>query len=196
MNMRITGVCLALLLAVTAIPALGAEGRIPVWQYPTSISAPGKYIVTRDIVGGGGIPIITIASSDVDLDINGFTLDQTAAGGAPVIEIIGDVDTLEIDVIIRNGILVNGTFSIERNNLAGNVYGDRVVIEDIQSRDATASANAATRSASLASMGSAPSSPGGMWIASITFLRLRFSPLPWGSSRMATALRSWASHAT
>jgi hypothetical protein len=139
MNGAALKLSIPMLICLVALPAVAGEGRIPVWQYPTTINAPGKYIVTRNITGGGGIPIITIAATDVDLDINGFTLDQTAAGGAPVILISGNPDTLDVDVVIRNGILLNGTQSILRDASTGQA-GDRVVIEDIQSRSATRSA--------------------------------------------------------
>lgn len=113
-------------------PAIAGEGRIPIWKYPTTISAPGKYIVTRDIRGNGA-PVIDIQAHQVDLDINGFTLEETS-GGFPVIEITGDL----VDVVIRNGILVGGRESIERNAAAAQT-GDRVVIEDIQTMRASSS---------------------------------------------------------
>jgi hypothetical protein len=124
----------ALVVAFVALPAIAGEGRIPVYQYPTVISAPGKYIVTRDIIGFGGTPIIDIQINDVDLDLNGFTLTE-ATGGSPVIAITGDV----VDVVIRNGFLVGGRESIERGAGAAQL-GDRVVIEDVQCKESSASA--------------------------------------------------------
>jgi len=120
----------ALVAAFVVLPALAGEGRIPVYQYPTIIGAPGKYIVTRDISGAGGLPVINIQAQNVDLDINGFTLREGGAG-APVIAITGDL----VDVIIRNGILEGGTQSIERGSGAAQI-GDRVVIEDVQTKSA------------------------------------------------------------
>jgi parallel beta-helix repeat protein len=121
-----------ILICVIVLPAVAGEGRIPIWQYPTSITQAGKYIVTRDIINPGGAPqpIIDIQVASVDIDINGFTLDNSGSP-APVINIADDV----VDVVIRNGFLVGGTHSIERSS-AASTEGQRVVIEDIQTRKA------------------------------------------------------------
>ena len=52
------------------------EGRIPIWQYPTVITTPGKYIVTRNITQNPGMPVIDVLPGTVavDIDLNGFTL--------------------------------------------------------------------------------------------------------------------------
>jgi parallel beta-helix repeat protein len=117
----------ALVVVFVALPAIAGEGRIPIYQYPTVIGAPGKYIVTRDI-RGGGLPVIDINSHNVDLDINGFNLEETT-GAAPVIAITGDL----VDVVIRNGNLIGGSNSIDRGFGAAQ-EGDRVVIEDVQTK--------------------------------------------------------------
>jgi parallel beta-helix repeat protein len=122
----------ALVVAFVALPAIAGEGRIPVYQ-PTVIGNPGKYIVTRNITNVG-VPVIVIQATDVDLDINGWTLTE-ASGAAPVIEIVSDT----VDVVIRNGFLVGGRESIERGAGAAQI-GDRVVIEDVQCKDSSASA--------------------------------------------------------
>ena len=99
---------LVILICAVALPALAAEGRIPIWQYPTIITAPGKYIVTRNISAAGGpMPVIQIQVPDVDIDINGFTLDASGSP-VPVIYIIDDI----VDVVIRNGNLVGGSASV------------------------------------------------------------------------------------
>lgn len=129
-----TSVKLAVLvvIGVMALPAIAGEGRFPIWQYPTIITAPGKYIVTRDISSlGGAMPIIDIQVANVDVDINGFVLDASGSP-APAINIADDI----VDVVLHNGMLVGGTESILRGTTAGTI-GQRVVIEDIQSRDAT-----------------------------------------------------------
>jgi len=67
---------LIVLTALTSLPLLAGEGRIPIWK-TTTITAPGSYIVTRDI---GAIPdsnpprAITVDADDVDIDLNGFAL--------------------------------------------------------------------------------------------------------------------------
>jgi parallel beta-helix repeat protein len=102
-RLRIASAGLALLLAITAIPALAAEGRIPVWR-PITISPGGEgmYILTRDITASGA-PAIDIQAGTVavDIDLNGFTI--YGAAGFNVIRAVG-VDSLTI----RNGTIMGG----------------------------------------------------------------------------------------
>ncbi len=127
---RILSVCAVV--CILALPAWSAEGRRPVWVPGTIIGVDGHYIVTRDIIGGAGTPIIDIAAPRVTLDLNGFTLDNSGAGVAAII-ISGPV----VEVKIRNGTIVGGSESIFRP--LGPV-ARTVIIEDIQSKDATADA--------------------------------------------------------
>lgn len=66
-----------LMVALTLIGtnALALEGKTAIYA-PTTIAAPGSYILTRNITGAA--PLITITSSDVTLDLNGFTLESTS----------------------------------------------------------------------------------------------------------------------
>jgi parallel beta-helix repeat protein len=121
-----------MIVGLAALPAWSAEGRRPVWVDGTILGVDGHYIVTRDIVGGAAAPIITIASPNVTLDLNGFTLDGSGSPFA-VIDIVSPV----VEVTIRNGTIIGGTSSI---NLATGLVSRTVIIEDIQSKDATADA--------------------------------------------------------
>lgn len=69
-----------LMVALTLIGtnALALEGKTAIYA-PTTIAAPGSYILTRNITGAA--PLITITSSDVELDLNGFTLESTSTTG-------------------------------------------------------------------------------------------------------------------
>lgn len=58
---------------VSTRSTLAADGRRPIYG-PTTITEPGSYILTRDIGDLSGVPTITIAASNVDLDLNGFTV--------------------------------------------------------------------------------------------------------------------------
>ncbi len=65
-------------LIVSALPALAAEGRIPVWQ-PNTVIGPGQegqYILTRNIFAAPGLPAIDIlpGTQAVEIDLNGFTI--------------------------------------------------------------------------------------------------------------------------
>jgi parallel beta-helix repeat protein len=124
---RLAALSLLLLMLALAVPTHAGEGRTPLFE-PTTIVADGKYIVTRDIVGGGVAPVIDVAAANVDIDLNGFTLSNGAG--------LGDVITVSVpvtQVTIRNGTLDGGGSSIDATLAAG---GEKIVIEDIKSQSA------------------------------------------------------------
>jgi hypothetical protein len=113
---------LALVLALTALPALAAEGRIPIWQ-PTQIApgGEGKYILTRDVVANAAQPVaidILPGTVAVDIDLNGFTI----YGIANAIQARG-VDSLTV----RNGTIMGSN--------ADGIHAEecrKVVVEDVK----------------------------------------------------------------
>ncbi len=109
-----------------SVPTMAAEGRIPVFA-PTVIVADGKYIVTRPIAGAGLAPVIDIAfpSANVDLDLNGFTLSQPAAGPAVIL-----ISAPVKEVRIHNGTLAGGANGIEAPGA-----GRKVIVEDVKVQD-------------------------------------------------------------
>jgi parallel beta-helix repeat protein len=122
----------ALAVALATAPALGAEGRMPLWQQ--TVLAPGvaegKFIVTRDITPppGGGTAISIIGGpgfEHADIDLNGFTVSGDPAGGGHVIEAFGLAS-----LTVRNGEL--------RQTAAAGLDGIRavavskVVVEDVK----------------------------------------------------------------
>jgi parallel beta-helix repeat protein len=106
---------------------LAAEGRTPVFAPGTLLGADGKYIVTRNLIGGAG-SVITIGAPNVDLDLNGFLL--TGGGGGPVISVLGGVD----HVTIRNGVLSGGTIGID---FPGGPVSRKIDIEDVKIHNPT-----------------------------------------------------------
>jgi hypothetical protein len=58
------------------------DGKTPIWE-ATTLSSPGNYIVTRDIVTAAG-PVLNILMENVTVDLNGFTL-RTADPSAAVV---------------------------------------------------------------------------------------------------------------
>jgi parallel beta-helix repeat protein len=115
---RVSGV---LIVPLFAGVVLAAEGRTPVFLPGTLLGVDGKYIVTRNLVGGAGA-VITIGAPNVDLDLNGFLL--TGAGG-PVISVLAGVD----HVTIRNGVLAGGSIGID---FPGGPAARKIDIEDVK----------------------------------------------------------------
>ncbi len=70
--------CCVLAGLILAAPAFADEGRIPIYER-TTISVPGSYVVTRDIVIDADYAI-RIDASPVQIDLNGFTLRSTDWG--------------------------------------------------------------------------------------------------------------------
>jgi hypothetical protein len=95
---------------LAAGPALADEGRIPIWE-PTTIDAPGHYILTRDIATTA-TEAIAILSDGVTLDLGGRTIslgDSTLYGIR--IDLSG-VPTPHLDVVVVNGRIKGGGIGI------------------------------------------------------------------------------------
>ena len=87
----------------------------------TTINSPGHYYLTRDIVVPGSQIAITIATSNVNLDLGGFTIDGNDVNPNWGIWISG----VQTDVTIRNGTIRDFQFAID------GIDDDRVIIENI-----------------------------------------------------------------
>jgi len=109
------------LLIFTLPPSFAAEGRTPVWLPGTAIGAPGRYIVTRNLIGGA--PTISITVGNVDLDLNGMTLDAGGVAAPVIIVVAGGTG----DVVIHDGTVLNGG-----ENIAITAPGQRLVLEDLK----------------------------------------------------------------
>jgi parallel beta-helix repeat protein len=123
------------LVALVVLPAIAGEGRTPIYAWQTTITQPGKYIVTRDIT-----PLICNAAvidiqvpagaitgpGHVDIDLNGFRV--SACPGHPVILAQG-----QDNITVRNGTLA---FADQGVLVIGGPAGNRkVVIEDVKITD-------------------------------------------------------------
>jgi parallel beta-helix repeat protein len=134
--------CKVLILALVALvvlPAIAAEGRTPIYAWQTNITAPGKYIVTRDIFPlictAPPIDIVTapgppIPPGHVDIDLNGFRV--AACPGHPVIHAVG-----QDNITIRNGTVMWGDYGvfIEADPSDDAARNRKVVIEDVKVMD-------------------------------------------------------------
>lgn len=89
------------------IPAVGgSDGRIPIAS-SGSISNPGSYALTNNLITTGAVTTIFITASNVTLDLNGFRVGNTGSAGT-CIALIGAVS----NITIRNGVTVNGESGI------------------------------------------------------------------------------------
>ncbi|HZV70775.1 MAG TPA: right-handed parallel beta-helix repeat-containing protein [Saprospiraceae bacterium] len=70
--------------------------RIPIDSLPYTISAPGSYYVTANLTGAVGI---TIATSNVTLDLNGYTLKGTAGNNSEGVK----VSVAVTNINVKNG---------------------------------------------------------------------------------------------
>jgi hypothetical protein len=72
------------------------EKRIPISSIPLTISQPGSYYLTQDVVGPNGI---TVAVINVTIDLNGFTILGPGKGAGGSASAIHGGD----DLLVRNG---------------------------------------------------------------------------------------------
>jgi hypothetical protein len=76
------------------------EPRTPISSLPFTISQPGSYYLTGDLTGASGQNAILITSSNVTLDLMGFTLQ---GGGGIVSGITFGAGPDKVNIVIRNG---------------------------------------------------------------------------------------------
>jgi len=119
-------VLLGFLLAAFAV-SLGRtdEGRTPIYR-PTTITAPGHYVVTRDFSYPSGSGVL-IQANNVTLDLDGHTITGPACGfGDTAIKI--DTSAATQGIVIRNGRLLGGCLGIW-SDITNRV---RVKIQDVE----------------------------------------------------------------
>lgn len=89
---------------LSASLALAGDGRIEISQssIPLTITNSGSYLLTENVTGSSGSNAITIAASDVSLDLNGFALNGVA-GSLSGVAVSGG----RINVAIQNGTIRN-----------------------------------------------------------------------------------------
>lgn len=94
------------LLLLSGLPrcvwAADADGCIAISSAPFTISNSGSYCLTKDISTSTGTAI-QINSSDVALDLGGYTLNGLSSGGSTSAAAITDAYTLRRNITVRNG---------------------------------------------------------------------------------------------
>jgi hypothetical protein len=86
------------------------EPRVPISSAPFTITQPGSYYLTTNLTVSGG-NAITIATNDVTLDLNGFTISSTTnpASGIGIL-LSGSLRNITIqNGFIRGGVTNNGS---------------------------------------------------------------------------------------
>lgn len=139
MTERFTKLALLIVVACWSTAAL-AQGQTPIpfgpVGTPITITAPGSYIVTRNLVSTGPGPIINVAVAgapgDVQIDLNGFVLNNSANAIDPVVRVTVAGPIARHEVTIRNGTLYGGSAGIE---VAGPAR--KLVVEDVKISDFT-----------------------------------------------------------
>ncbi len=125
-----TRLCALSLASLAVLPAVAAEGRIPVFLPGTVLCADGKYIVTRNLIGPG--PVVLIAAQNVDLDLNGFLVFETTSAN-PAIRVAaaacspGPPD----HVTIHNGTITGSSTGIEVPNGVSKIDIEDVKIHNV-----------------------------------------------------------------
>ncbi|MFN7965406.1 MAG: hypothetical protein U0V87_06950 [Acidobacteriota bacterium] len=110
---------LTMLAALTATLVAGsedqyaAEGRVPI-AGPTTIQSRGSYVVTRNISGTG--PLLVLAADGIDVDLNGFTLEETSLTHS-VIEVAGVKRSA-----VHDGTLVGGFNGVSLSGAHNSAY--------------------------------------------------------------------------
>jgi hypothetical protein len=123
------------------------EPRTPISSLPFTITAPGSYYVTSNLVGVAGSGGITIRTNNVTIDLNGFTLFGPSSGT------FDDGITPNgswSNIVIRNGKLSGWTRSgigagtlahcivedviSSENRLSGIVVGDSSIVQRCSAR--------------------------------------------------------------
>lgn len=107
--------------------AYADEGRIYI-SGPTTISAPGSYIVVNDIVAT--FTGIYIDSSNVKLDLNGFTVSHTGANIGDGVAILPGYNNVEVTNGAITGFTRHGVFVPGKSATGRNIKLNRLRISD------------------------------------------------------------------
>lgn len=124
-----TCVSTAFVLALAVGAAAAGEGRQPIWRSPTVINSSGKYFLARNLPANPAGPVITILAGNVDLDLNGMEIDQSATPAHAAIAVVGGAE-----VRVHDGFILGG----KHNILADTTQ--RIIIEDVVASNPAAEA--------------------------------------------------------
>jgi hypothetical protein len=103
----------------------------PITSLPVTLDQPGHYYVTRNL--GSATGGISITTSDVSVDLGGFTLSGPGATGTGI-----QIDPLPTRTVIRNGTVHNWQFGIRQ--IPGEDNESEIVIEHVTVSDTASQA--------------------------------------------------------
>ena len=96
-----------LFITMVFLTSLGwSVGQTDIAYVPYTISTPGSYIMVKDLYAAPNINAITIATSDISIDLNGHTLYGAGTTAASGYGIYGSLDYPK-SIIIKNGTIQN-----------------------------------------------------------------------------------------
>jgi hypothetical protein len=122
--MKYLRIFLTLAIAFAAALPAKADTTIgtPILSVPFVITKPGKYKLTKNLLNAGAGPAIVVATRDVVIDLNGFTLSGQSDARA---ENVG-ITTNSPNTIIRNGTIRK--FNTGISDFAG---ANGTIVEDV-----------------------------------------------------------------
>jgi hypothetical protein len=100
------------------------EPRTPISLAPYTISQPGSYFLTTNLNLTTGLSAITIAASDVTLDLSGFTISSTTYPltlGSGIL-----ISSNLSNITIKNGFIHGGTIDLGNGNFSGGGFGSGI----------------------------------------------------------------------
>jgi hypothetical protein len=116
------------------------EPRTPISSAPFTISTPGSYYLTTNVVVGTGLAI-QITTNYVTLDLNGFTIASTDPGnsGAGILLGGGDSDITIFNGYIRGSVTNNGSGVYSGPGFNNGIIFNSVVPQNIHISNVTVS---------------------------------------------------------
>ena len=93
------------------------EPRIPIFTAPYTISVPGSYYLTTNVVTTGNG--VVIQTNNVTLDLMGFSIKGDAGFSDMGVSIVGQTNAPCRNIVVRNGFLENLGYGVYLRNTQG-----------------------------------------------------------------------------
>lgn len=110
--------------AVDGVTLLNQSTVVAAGGFPYTISQPGSYKLAGNLLVDGGKNGIVITSSNVTLDLNGFTISPRASSLTAVGVLAQNLQT----ITIRNGAITGFNDSVDLNGTSGVLAEDLIIL--------------------------------------------------------------------